>query len=368
MTNMTRLAGLALAVSSVSISQAQFYKLGGVDTPTSVNNNGVVAGYDSQQYFTWTSGGGKVGHGGAIPGNGNGGTPRISEDGKTLGGTSYNTQTGLSEIASCDLTTDNWTTFGSLGASSGSSASSGFGMTADGKTLTGNAWVNAGNANAIVVNNGVLTDLGTSVAGRSSRADAISDDGSLIGGYQDQFDGYRAAAVWQNGVQTVLMNGADPLGQVNDVSGDGNWAVGGGNYALNGSAYKWNKNTGLVELDNPFAADGWSMTATATNFDGSVVVGYAEDFFFDRRGWIWTQQTGTMAMEDYASTLSGYSGEYLLGPTEISANGRYITGWGYNATGFGSLGWVIETPAVPEPCSLLALGLGGLAVLRRRRK
>lgn len=366
MTKSFRWAVLVGVLSAVPLAHAQFYTLGGYDSPGAVTNNGVVAGYDDSQYFTWTASGGHVYHGGAIPGNGNGGIPRLSADGTKLGATAWNTSTGLSEMASCDLSSNTWTTHGSLGASSDSSASGGFGMNADGSIQVGNAWVDGGNAHAVKYQGGVLTDLGSLYSNRSSRADSISDDGTIIGGYQDMTDGYRAAAVWINGVEQVLMNGADPLGQVNAVSGNGQWAVGGGNYALNGSAYMWNQSTGLKVLDNPFAADGWSLTATAVSADGSVVVGFGEDFWFDRMGWIWTEQTGTVSLESYAQGLNGYNGEFLLGPTAISPDGKYITGYGIDSTGFGYTGWVMHNP-VPEPSSIAVIGFG-IAFIRRRRK
>jgi hypothetical protein len=358
----------ALALSATA-AQAQFYRLGPSDTPSSVTNAGVVAGYDDANYFVWSLAGGRTVIPGAIPGNGTGGIPRITADGLKLGATNTNPATGMTEIASYDLTSRTWTTYGGLGASSDNSVSGGFGMNASGTVQVGNAWVDAANAHAIVVRNGVLSELGSSVAGRSSRADAVSNDGSLIGGYQDREDGWRAAAVWIDGVQQVLTTqGGDPLGWVNDVSGDGMWAVGGGGYYAGGSAYMWNRNTGVKYLDNPFAADGWEMYATSVSFDGSVVIGYAQDLFFQRLGWIWTEASGTMAMEDYAARFDGYDGEHLLGPLAISQDGRNIVGYGLSSSWMEYTGWMISVP-VPEPSTwaTMALGLGLLGFVGRRR-
>lgn len=357
----------ALALTATA-AQAQFYKLGPYDTPSSVTNAGIVAGYDDANYFAWSLAGGRTEIPGAIPGNGTGGIPRITENGQKLGATNYNPATHMTEIASYDMATGAWTTYGGLGSSSGDSVSGGFGMNASGTVQVGNAWVSAGNAHAIVVNNGVLSDLGSNVADRSSRADAVSNDGSFIGGYQDQSDGFRAAAVWINGVEKVLDYNGIPLSQVHGISGDGQWAVGGGGYAVDGSAYMWNPTTGLKLLDNPFAADGWELTATSVSFDGSVVIGYGQDFFFDRMGWIWTEATGTMTMEAYASQFDGYNGEYLLGPIAVSQNGRNIVGYGIDSTGFALTGWMISVP-VPEPSTwaTMVLGLGILGFVGRRR-
>ena len=359
----------ALGLTAATAAQAQFYLLGPTDTPSSVTNSGIVAGYDDKSYFTWSVAGGKTPIPGTIPGNGTGGIARITEDGLKLGATNRNPDNGLTEIASYDTATGKWTTYGSLGASSGDSASGGFGMNANGTVQVGNAWVDAGNAHAIVVRDGVLTDLGSNIAGRSSRADAVSNDGRLIGGYQDREDGYRSAAVWVDGVEQLLEYNGIPLQQVNGISGNGEWAVGGGGFATNGSAYMWNATTGDIKLlDNPFADAGFELRATSVSFDGSVVIGYGEDFFFSRMGWIWTEATGTMAMEDYASQFAGYSGEFLLGPLAVSQDGRNITGYGINADWTAYTGWMISVP-VPEPATWasMALGLGLLALVGRRR-
>ena len=367
------IAAACALCASAGAAQAQFYTLGGYDTPTSVTNSGIVAGYDDDSYFTWSVAHGRTDIPGSIPGNGTGGIPRITENGLKLGATNLNPNNNLTEIASYDMTSQKWTTYGSLGSSSGDSASGGFGMNASGSVQVGNAWVNAGSANAIIVKNGVLTDLGSNVAGRSSRADAVSDDGSLIGGHQDREDGYRSGAVWINGVEKLLTTqGGDPLGWVSDVSGNGEWAVGGGGYYVGGSAYMWNGTIDTINLlDNPFYNDGWEMTATSVSFDGSVVIGYAQDWFFDRMGWIWTAATGTMTMEQYAAQFDGYNGEFLLGPLDLSPDGRNIVGYGIDSSGFAMTGWMISTP-VPEPSTwaMLAAGLGfvGVAAHRRRRR
>lgn len=369
MTFPIRAVATACALCVTAGAHAQFYVLGPYDTPSSVTNSGIVAGYDDVGYFTWSVASGRTSIPGAIPGNGTGGIPRLTENGLKLGATNYNPATNMTEIASYDKSTGMWTTYGGLGSSSGDSVSGGFGMNASGTVQVGNAWVNGGTAHAVVVNNGVLTSLGSNVAGASSRADAVSNDGTFIGGYQDMADGYRAAAVWINGTEQVLTLNGDPLQQVNGVSGNGQWAVGGGGYYANGSAFMWNPNTGVKLLDNPFFDAGYELTATSVSFDGSVVIGYGQDIFFQRMGWIWTEATGTMTMEEYASQFDGYNGEYLLGPLAISQDGRNITGYGIDSTGFAFTGWMISAP-VPEPSTwaTMAIGLGLLGWVGRRRR
>lgn len=357
-----------------AVGHAQYTIIGEDVTPYSVNNQGQVAGYDFTQYFMWSSGTGYQGIGGQIPGNGHGGIPRISGDGSRVGGTAINQNTGLSEMAYYDVATNTWTTVGSLGSSSDAGASAGFGMSGSGATIVGNAWIDAGHANAVRWNNGVLTDLGTAFAGSSSRADAVSDDGTVIGGYQDREDGYRSASVWINGAQ-ILLDGptGDPLAQVHAISGNGQYVMGGGGYALDYHAYIWNQATGITALDNPFYDMGYEMVPTATNYDGSLIIGYARDFTglgwgsLDA-GWMWSASTGVMTINDYAASLGFATGDFLTNPLGISADGRYIVGQGINESFTSVIGWQLAAP-VPEPASFVALlgGLGALMVRRRNR-
>lgn len=367
-----RLLIASIGITAASLGSAQLWHVGDNVTPYSVNNTGVVAGYDFDQYFKWTVGGGYQGIGGQIPGNGHGGIPSISSNGSRVGGTAMNTATGKSEMAYYDDASGVWTPVGSLGGSSDASASAGFAMSGDGQILVGNAWINAGTAHAVRWQGGTMTDLGSLFSGASSRADGVSDDGSLIGGYQDRADGYRSAAVWVNGTESLIDFNGEPLAAVHAVSGDGNWALGGGGYALNYSAYRWSPTTGLEAFDNPFYDLSYEMVATASNWDGSIVIGYARDFTgfgwgsLDQ-GWIWTEAGGVQTMEAYATSLGYYGGEYLTNPLGISADGRYIVGQGLNAEGTSYIGWAMGSP-VPEPASLISLAVGLGTLLRRRRK
>jgi uncharacterized membrane protein len=363
MKTFSRFLFVGVALTLASLASAQYYTVDG--TVTSINNNGQAAGYDYTQYFTWTSGTGKTGIGGATPGNGDGGQPTISDNGRYVGGTSYNPSTNLSEISRYDTHTGQWTRFGSLGSSSGSSASSGFTMSGDGLTVAGNAWINAGSAHAVTTYGGPLSDLGSSLAGHSSRVNAINDNGTIDGGYQEMNDGYWAGAVWMNGTEQVLMDGGNPLGAVGAVSGNGVWAMGSNDYSANGDAYMWNSVTQAVTtLSNPFA--GTTLSVTGTNYDGSVIVGYAQDFFFDRIGWIYTKATGIELMNTYATGVSGYTGDNLFIPLSVSQDGSYITGEYANFFGFPGGSFVLHAQAVPEPLPILLFVGAGLVLLRRR--
>ncbi len=357
MRNLTTFVSVCLALGGATAAHAQFWKADAV--LFSVNNNGQAAGINGNGYQMWTSGGGMVGIGGST----DAGTATISSDGRYVGGTALNPNTNLSEASIYDSVSGTWTNLGTLGSSSGSNASSGWNMTGDATTLVGNAWVDAGHAHAIRINNGTVTDLGTHFAGHSSRAQAISADGSVIGGWDEDTTGYWQGAVWINGVETRLFDqSSNMVGEVNAISGDGNWAFGG--YDMNGNAYRWSPGTGIETFDNPFALP---MEVTGSSYDGSVVVGYAGDYWDGYQSWMWTQGTGIVNLADYAAGLTGYTDTPFLGATGVSQDGQWIVGTYANFAGFVGGSYIIHREAVPEPCSLLALGGLGLFGLARRR-
>lgn len=357
------------AIAAASAAHAQYWTIGGNnwETPYAVTNSGLVAGYDVDQYFTFSPGGSIQGIGGQIPGNGHGGNPSISANGQRIGGTSINQGSGKSEISMYDVGTGAWTQLGSLGSFSDAGASAGFGISADGSTVVGNAWIDAGNTHAVRWQNGVLTDLGSMIDNRSTRANGVSGDGSVIGGWQDRADGYRSASVWINGAQTLLEVGGEPLGEAMAVSRDGNWVVGQGGWYGGNRAFMWNPNSGLTFINNPWESMGREMVATAVNGDGTLVVGYARAFWEMDFGWVWTPSTGLMELGDYAA-LRGVDtgGSFLTNPLGVSDDGTYIVGQGIASDGWTFNAWEMHAP-VPEPASALTLALGGLALLRRRR-
>jgi probable HAF family extracellular repeat protein len=166
---------------------------------------------------------------------------------------------------------------------------------------------------------GGMHDLGT-LGGNWSAAYGVSADGRVIVGEaatNDQFE-YRAFR-WEDGVQRSL-------GALSEA----------GSAALGVSA------------------------------DGRVVVGVAYDASEQARAFRWTEITGLQDLNlVYARLLA--DGSYLLEAKSVSADGRYIVGRGFNAATGRFEGFLLDT--IPEPASLLAIGVGlmGLAFQRRQR-
>lgn len=367
------LAAVLLAVAMCSTGQAQFYNLGAGNSVSGLSFDGSVgAGSDFEQYFTWTPAGGVNPVGGTAAGGGVGGQAKLSNDGTRLSGTDLNPTSNQFEMSYYDTTTSSWTNLGGIGAvcpgGPGDETSSGWGISGDGNSVVGLGWFDfCGPAHAVQweQSTGVTGDLGSTVLDRSSRANGTNMDGSVVVGWQDRVDGFRQAAVWDNGVQQVLSTAADePLSEASDVDAAGNWVVGSGGFATGNQAWRWSASTGVELLGN---LSGERGSATGISDDGSVIVGFERGFgpFAPQTGFVWTETTGIMNVNDYVSSFGiDLQGLDLTLPLTVSGDGRTIGG--ATAVFFGE-GFVVT---VPEPASaslLLTAALATMAVRRRRR-
>jgi len=262
----------------------------------------------------------------------------------------------VAEMAMYDANSQVWTPLGSLGIVVDNTTSAGYNISGDGLTVVGNSWADPANGNGTTAyahafawnQNEGLIDLGSIYANlnRSSRAEAVSDNGDVIVGYQD-FNGPWKSAVWRkNPVGGYFPNEyllVDPegnpddefnqLGMASAVSADGNWIGGYGDYAFP-NAWLWSENTGLLDLGNLGLPEGTTGNVAGMSADGSIVVGwyvYAPDPWTQNyTPFIWTAAMGAVDLNTFITDYLGYTMD--IGPiwsaNAISPNGKYITGWG----------------------------------------
>jgi probable HAF family extracellular repeat protein len=246
----------------------------------------------------------------------------------------------------------------------------------DGSVAVGLAWFANCQARAFRWDpvNGTV-DLGTLVAGRSSRANAVNSVGDIIVGWQDTQNGQRVGAKWVNGVETYMPKYIAPNGQAYTVgealavNRAGSVIVGYNVFnAPAGPAWLWNGATNTVSaLQNLPQFGGQDALALGVSDDGQTVVGTSGGLPFGRTAIIW-QNGAPQNLKTVIESLGGSIAPYTqLGTcTAISPDGRTIVGWG---AGPGQPnGWILTFPAeCPEDIdgdgsvgpADLALVLGG---------
>jgi len=323
-----------LAVVAVAPALAQtptLTSLGSGNQPTGISADGsIVVGPG----FRWTSSTGVVGIGGA------GGHTAVSSDGSTIVSDAVDPVSGLVTAAVWAGGTS-WTNLGGLPSQSpcGNDLSSSYGVSADGAVVVGLGWVTGCDAHGFRWEQATgMVDLGSTVAGNSSRANAIAaNDTTRIVGWQDTST--RQGARWDNGVQTLFTFGAAPVGEALAVSPDGSVVVG----SFAGSqAWRWTAATGVQQIGvlPGFNFGGYAFDLTS---DGETIVG-ACGFGFDRDAFIWTPALGMVKLDDYLTGMGlDLTGWDLGSATSISADGTVIAGWGNGPVSFIE-GWVVTLP------------------------
>lgn len=244
-----------------------------------------------------------------------------------------------------------------------------------------------------------------------SAGNDVSNDGQHVAGLLSRIeDGTYRMARWSQGSGWqnlgALSNDYESVG--NTISGDGSIVAGYsvGNYF---TAVKWTESGGLEALANPFgiesnsaviamAADGSKFVGQANNasnlsqatvwnadgttlilspepgFDSGAAFGVSGDgaiiggtFFIEGVGQdaaaFWTADGTAYNLQSYLESAGiDMTGWNLLAVTEVSQNGLYLTGRGYNPNGQLEA-FLVQ---IPTPGAALPL-IAGLIAVRRRR-
>ncbi|MFT5103670.1 MAG: putative membrane protein [Flavobacteriales bacterium] len=330
-----------------SNTSAQLNFIPGVTATACSADGSIVVGDNGAQHFMWDETNGTTLIGG-VPPQGYGGQTSINGAGTIIAGTRINPATSLGELSSYDIGTQTWTSHGEIGGSSGNSASSAWGSSADGTTIVGLGWINAGSAHAVrYVQGGVMEDLGSTVAGRSTRANKVSQDGAIVAGWQDSSTGFRQGAIWENGVQTLITHAnGDRATEVGAMSADGVWYGGGQGFGNNFQAWLWSSATGIIDV-GPAPTGGWRGAISGLSGDGNYATGFYRPFPAPAtfgRGFYYTPGVGMEDLTDLAISL-GYDvqGRILALPLGMSLDGTTIVGVTDNGNGF-----VLRIPLSPS--------------------
>lgn len=327
-----------LFCAGLNVAQAQTFDTGSVVFMNDVSNNGVAVGIVAATHIMWTEASGTNSIGVLASGEVSGMTS-ISSDAKYISGTMTNPATGVDVMAHYDVAAQTWNYVGNVPSNQPSSA---WGMTSDGSTVVGLGERGNYVGHAIKWSQASgLVDLGSTVPGRSSRANGINDDGSIVVGWQDDDYGDRFGVYWKNGVQTYLKDqNGDYVGEVSSVTPDGKTMIG-NNWD---KPYIWTEADGYTEVVN--ANPMLDGSSTAISDDGKTVIGYFREWgtgAFSGRGFIWTKETGPLDLNGYIQNLGlDDLGITFSLPLGISPNGKYIVGIGQTADDLR--GFVIKLP------------------------
>ncbi len=263
------------------------------------------------------------------------GTPAISADGKKIAATiladsgTVGTQ-GLWTLGSgwLQLTPP----LPADGGQMDNEDSSVFGMSRDGKTVTGLYWRpghSGGSAHGAVWT-AASQMVGMPTDGGSSRIDDANRDGSVLVGWEEGVQGNRRATVWVDGQKTLLDNG-DWSTEASAVNPKGNIIVGMTANTRKGvlvatmwqrQGQRW-KRQGLGSLKGT----DWSGITYPNGLsdDGQLVAGYASRYWGDAHGFVWTPASG---FQDAAQYLAGFGyadpNYQVTNIGAVSADGRTL--------------------------------------------
>ena len=177
-----------------------------------------------------------------------------------------------------------------------------------------------------------MVSLGT-LGGSESRAFGVSRNGSVIVGWSLNHLGERWAFVWRNPAQG--MQGLYPLaaccGEAYGVSDNGLVIAGRAHSAVterwHACLWTWN-GSDYSPRDLGTLGGNESQALACTN--NQIAVGWAHNAAGQRRAFRWTPSAGMIDLTAvYASLLS--PGSYLELANDITPDGRFIVGQGYNA-------------------------------------
>jgi len=163
----------------------------------------------------------------------------------------------------------------------------------------------------------------TLIGPQTSVATGVSADGSVVVGYLLDSDLNKYAFRWTQDDGLVIIGPANT--EATAVSADGSVVVGSAGAS---GAFLWTQGSGIEYIPNGGMPYGISA-------DGSVVVGRGAGAY------LWTRGFGVLLLETVFGNLLGDGS--IDTPSAISANGRYIVGWGaMDAHGYSPAGFLLD--------------------------
>ncbi len=331
----------AAAIAPNTAAQGTWHNLGRGSAYAVSDDGNVVAGVGQNGPYRWTRSGGMMSIGSQETVAG------MSGDGTTIVGNMKDS--AGKQVAGRWTSVSGWIELGSLPlANPGGcpSLSSGYNTNGDGSVVVGLSWEGCSGRAFRWTSATGMVDLGH--LGRNARANCVSADGMVIGGWDDS---PRKASLWfadSRGQQLIIPSTpANPsqAGEVQGLTADGSIAVGWATTRNGLKAFRYFVNTGVYEE----VADGRGMAITE---DGDMIVGADGDpqqlpGARPQVSWVWTKEDGLVGLETFVQNqgVTVPSGPITTWAFDVDPYGRHITGRRGSFLSFDDEGFLVDLPA-----------------------
>jgi probable HAF family extracellular repeat protein len=255
----------------------------------------------------------------------------VSADGSVVVGSGSLTNGGVEEAFRWTETTG----VVPLGFAPNSSVSVASAVSADGSVITG--WNNNGEAYRWTAMTGMV---GIGNIGGSTFAYGISADGNVIVGVDENSLRYEPFRWTTDGGMIGLgsLGGLQPnYSRAQAVSPDGSIVVGWDRAPSGDEAFRWTAATGMVPLGwlsstSPFTSEAGGVSADGSIVVGDSVVSYSPSLGITREAFRWTAATGMVGLGNLPSETDSFAGA-------ITPDGSIIVG----ASGLSTFIWTSST-------------------------
>lgn len=335
----TRVCGallmLALTLPVRSADQTMLIELpsGALASDVGANGSIVVGSYVEPSGFYWMPTTGDIFVGGS-------GATAVSRNGRVIVGKA--TDANGREQAAIWQRAAEWRLLGSIvpnAQACDAFLSSSYDTSDDGKVIVGLAWNGCTIARAFRWEETTgMVDLGSTVAGRSSRANGVSGDGRVVIGWQDAATGIRQGARWVDGRQELFVGPTGPVGEAHAANTDGTIVVGQTcRFGEGQSAWIWTAREGVQCVDPPRLRLGFFLGIMLATSDDGRVIGGSQSFGLESEAVLWIDRT-PVYLRDYLrangvpNAFEGWVNTGFI--TGVSPDGRVLVGQGAGRRNF----------------------------------